>query len=106
MIFLTGGTGLVGAHILLKLTESGQKVKALKRKRTLWDPSARMKTISKRMRVHQINININPKVAAELALFKSSLLLFIVKSTLLLDDFSIINWSLYKIGIFSLFPFL
>ena len=31
MIFLTGGTGLVGAHILLKLTESGQKVKALKR---------------------------------------------------------------------------
>ena len=34
MIFLTGGTGLVGAHILLKLTESGQKVKALKRKRS------------------------------------------------------------------------
>ena len=32
MIFLTGGTGLVGAHILLKLTENGQKVKALKRK--------------------------------------------------------------------------
>ncbi len=34
MIFLTGGTGLVGAHILLKLTENGQKVKALKRKRS------------------------------------------------------------------------
>ena len=34
MIFLSGGTGLVGAHILLKLTESGQKVKALKRKRS------------------------------------------------------------------------
>ena len=34
MIFLTGGTGLVGAHILLKLAESGQKVKALKRKRS------------------------------------------------------------------------
>ena len=34
MIFLTGGTGLVGAHILLKLTESGQKVKALKRKKS------------------------------------------------------------------------
>ena len=32
MIFLTGGTGLVGAHILLKLTENGHKVKALKRK--------------------------------------------------------------------------
>ena len=34
MIFLTGGTGLVGAHILLRLTESGQKIKALKRKRS------------------------------------------------------------------------
>ena len=34
MIFLTGGTGLVGAHILLRLTENGQKVKALKRKRS------------------------------------------------------------------------
>ena len=31
MIFITGGTGLVGAHILLKLTENGHKVKALKR---------------------------------------------------------------------------
>ena len=35
MIFLTGGTGLVGAHILLKLTENGQKVKALKKKSSL-----------------------------------------------------------------------
>ena len=34
MIFLTGGTGLVGAHILLRLTKSGQKIKALKRKRS------------------------------------------------------------------------
>ena len=34
MIFLTGGTGLVGAHILLKLTEKGQKVKALKRNKS------------------------------------------------------------------------
>lgn len=34
MIFLTGGTGLVGAHILLKLTENGQKVKALKRQKS------------------------------------------------------------------------
>ena len=34
MIFLTGGTGLVGAHILLKLTENGHKVKALKKKKS------------------------------------------------------------------------
>jgi nucleoside-diphosphate-sugar epimerase len=34
MIFLTGGTGLVGAHILLKLTEKGQKVRALKRQKS------------------------------------------------------------------------
>ena len=34
MIFLTGGTGLVGAHILLKLTENGHNVKALKRKKS------------------------------------------------------------------------
>ena len=32
MIFLTGGTGLVGAHILLKLAEKKLKVRALKRK--------------------------------------------------------------------------
>ena len=32
MIFLTGGTGLVGAHILLNLVDKGQKVRALKRK--------------------------------------------------------------------------
>ncbi|MEK7719308.1 MAG: NAD-dependent epimerase/dehydratase family protein [Bacteroidota bacterium] len=32
MIFLTGGTGMVGAHLLLDLTRSGVKVRALKRK--------------------------------------------------------------------------
>ncbi len=31
MIFVTGGTGLVGSHILLKLTQQGKKIKALKR---------------------------------------------------------------------------
>ncbi len=31
MIFVTGGTGLVGAHLLYELTSSGKKVKALKR---------------------------------------------------------------------------
>lgn len=31
MIFVTGGTGLVGAHLLYELTLSGEKVKALKR---------------------------------------------------------------------------
>ncbi len=31
MIFVTGGTGLVGAHLLFELTATGQKVKALKR---------------------------------------------------------------------------
>ena len=31
MIFVTGGTGLVGAHILLKLSQRGEKIKALKR---------------------------------------------------------------------------
>ncbi len=31
MIFVTGGTGLVGAHLLFELTASGEKVKALKR---------------------------------------------------------------------------
>ena len=31
MIFVTGGTGLVGAHILLKLSQQGKKFKALKR---------------------------------------------------------------------------
>lgn len=31
MIFVTGGTGLVGAHVLLELTRYGKKVKALKR---------------------------------------------------------------------------
>jgi nucleoside-diphosphate-sugar epimerase len=32
MIFVTGGTGLIGAHLLFKLISSGKKVKALKRK--------------------------------------------------------------------------
>lgn len=32
MIFVTGGTGLVGAHLLFELTKAGKKVKALKRK--------------------------------------------------------------------------
>ena len=32
MIFLTGGTGMLGAHILLDLTRSGAKVRALRRK--------------------------------------------------------------------------
>ena len=32
MIFVTGGTGLVGAHLLYGLTRNGKKVKALKRK--------------------------------------------------------------------------
>ncbi len=32
MIFVTGGTGLVGTHLLYELTSKGKKVKALKRK--------------------------------------------------------------------------
>jgi nucleoside-diphosphate-sugar epimerase len=32
MIFVTGGTGLVGAHLLFELTSEGKKIKALKRK--------------------------------------------------------------------------
>ncbi len=32
MIFVTGGTGLVGAHLLYRLTSAGKKVKALKRR--------------------------------------------------------------------------
>jgi len=32
MIFVTGGTGLVGAHLLFELTSAGKKVTALKRK--------------------------------------------------------------------------
>jgi nucleoside-diphosphate-sugar epimerase len=31
MIFLTGGTGLVGSHILLRLSQQGKKVLALRR---------------------------------------------------------------------------
>ena len=29
MIFVTGGTGLVGSHVLLKLLQRGKEVKAL-----------------------------------------------------------------------------
>lgn len=38
MILVTGGTGLVGAHLLFELTNSGQQVKALKREQsnTAW----------------------------------------------------------------------
>jgi nucleoside-diphosphate-sugar epimerase len=32
MIFLTGGTGMLGAHLLLDLTRAGEKVRALRRK--------------------------------------------------------------------------
>ena len=32
MIFVTGGTGFVGAHLLFELIKAGKKVKALKRK--------------------------------------------------------------------------
>ena len=32
MILVTGGTGMVGAHLLLQLTEKGRTIRALKRK--------------------------------------------------------------------------
>ena len=41
-----------------------------------------------------LKINKRKKVAVELAIDESFLLLFIVRSTLFSDDFSIINWSL------------
>ena len=34
MIFVTGGTGLVGSHVLLKLVEKGYLFKALKREKS------------------------------------------------------------------------
>jgi len=34
MIFVTGGTGLVGAHLLYELTSAGKKVKVLKREKS------------------------------------------------------------------------
>ena len=44
MIFVTGGTGLVGAHLLHELTSAGKQVKALKRKTS--DISQVLKTFS------------------------------------------------------------
>lgn len=41
MIFVTGGTGLVGAHLLLELCKRGEKVQALKR------DSSRLETVRK-----------------------------------------------------------
>ena len=32
MVFVTGGTGLIGAHLLFELTSAGKRIKALKRK--------------------------------------------------------------------------
>lgn len=37
MILLTGGTGLVGSHLLYELTASGKKVRALRRKESNFD---------------------------------------------------------------------
>ena len=44
MIFVTGGTGLVGAHLLYELTSAGKQVKALKRDTS--DVSQVLKTFS------------------------------------------------------------
>ena len=41
MIFVTGGTGLVGSHVLFDLVKSGQQVRALKR------PTSNLKLVSK-----------------------------------------------------------
>lgn len=41
MIFVTGGTGLVGSHVLFNLLQSGQKVRALKR------PTSNLKMVNK-----------------------------------------------------------
>ncbi len=44
MIFVTGGTGLVGSHLLYELTSAGKQVKALKREAS--DTSQVLKTFS------------------------------------------------------------
>ena len=44
MIFVTGGTGLVGSHILLKLSQRGEKLKALKRATSSMDICKRVFT--------------------------------------------------------------
>ncbi len=44
MIFVTGGTGLVGSHLLYELTSAGKQVKALKRETS--DISQVLKTFS------------------------------------------------------------
>jgi len=41
MIFVTGGTGLVGAHLLLELCKRGEKIRALKRR------NSRLEVVSK-----------------------------------------------------------
>jgi uncharacterized protein YbjT (DUF2867 family) len=32
MIFVTGGTGLIGTHLLIELAKKGHRIRALKRK--------------------------------------------------------------------------
>ncbi|MEN6456670.1 MAG: NAD-dependent epimerase/dehydratase family protein [Prolixibacteraceae bacterium] len=49
MIFVTGGTGLVGSHVLFNLLQSGQKVYALKR------PTSNLKLVSKTFAYYSAN---------------------------------------------------
>jgi len=37
MVFVTGGTGFLGAHLIYHLLRKGKKVKALKRKSSNFD---------------------------------------------------------------------